>query len=144
MALQCCAGVLTSGVTDPTLVPLGVAAGGFDDMLLGEQKFPAGLMVQASVDPQSASAHWNRALARLAAGDFERGWAEYEWRWRRPQTPPRPFRQPAWDGAPLEGRTILLWMEQGLGDMLQFIRYVGEGRGVRGEGARLLSNALLS
>jgi tetratricopeptide (TPR) repeat protein len=73
--------------------------------------------------PESPSAHWNRALALLQAGQFEEGWREYEWRWKRPQTPPRPFRQPAWDGTQLVGRTILLYMEQGLGDMIQFLRY---------------------
>ena len=83
----------------------------------------AGYEMALRLDPGSVGAHWNRSLAWLAAGDYERGWAEYEWRWRRKQTPPRPFRQPAWDGAPLAGRTILLWMEQGLGDMIQFLRY---------------------
>ncbi len=74
-------------------------------------------------DPGAASTHWNRALSLLQKGDFEAGWAEYEWRWQRKQTPARPFQQPRWDGSPLEGRTILLYMEQGLGDMLMFIRY---------------------
>jgi hypothetical protein len=55
LALQCCAGWVVWGVTDPILVPLGVAAGGFCDMFLGEQKLPAGLMVHASVELQSAS-----------------------------------------------------------------------------------------
>jgi hypothetical protein len=73
--------------------------------------------------PDDATTHWNRSLAYLAQGDYERGWAEYEWRWRRKRTRPLPFAQPAWDGTPLEGRTILLYMEQGLGDMIQFIRY---------------------
>jgi hypothetical protein len=75
------------------------------------------------LDPQSASTHYNRSLAGLKAGDYEKGWLAYEWRWRRGKVPPRPFRQPRWDGSPLGGRTILLWMEQGLGDMIQFIRY---------------------
>jgi Flp pilus assembly protein TadD len=75
------------------------------------------------LEPRSASARYNRALALLQQGDYARGWPEYEWRWRRPQTPPRPFRQPRWDGSPLEGRTILLWCEQGLGDTIQFVRY---------------------
>ena len=34
-----------------------------------------------------------------------------------------PFKQPAWDGSPLDGKTIVLFAEQGLGDVLQFIRY---------------------
>jgi tetratricopeptide (TPR) repeat protein len=75
------------------------------------------------LEPNSAPARYNRALALLQQGDYERGWPEYEWRWRRKQTPPRPFRQPRWDGSPLEGRTILLWCEQGLGDTIQFVRY---------------------
>ena len=53
-----------------------------------------------------------------------RGWTEAEWRWRRHDFPPRPFAQPLWDGSPLARRTILLHAEQGLGDTLQFIRYV--------------------
>jgi tetratricopeptide (TPR) repeat protein len=75
------------------------------------------------IKPDSGSAHWNRSLAWLQKGDYEHGWAEYEWRWRRKQTPPRLLPGPGWDGSPLAGRAILLYMEQGLGDMLQFIRY---------------------
>ena len=75
------------------------------------------------LQPNAASAHWNRALVWLQSGDFEHGWPEYEWRWQRKHSPPRPFPQPLWDGSPLHGRAILLHMEQGLGDMLQFIRY---------------------
>ena len=74
-------------------------------------------------EPESPSSHWNLSLAWLQMGDFERGWREYEWRWQRPSTPPRPYRQPKWDGTPLDGRMVLLWCEQGLGDALQFVRY---------------------
>jgi len=75
------------------------------------------------LQPGAASTHWNRSLAWLQQGDYERGWAEYEWRWKRKSARPRPFTQPRWDGSPLESRTVLLYMEQGLGDMIQFIRY---------------------
>jgi tetratricopeptide (TPR) repeat protein len=73
--------------------------------------------------PGHAGAHWNRALTRLLAGDFERGWEEFEWRWRRKKTPPRRLPQPLWDSSPLDGRRILLHAEQGLGDTIQFLRY---------------------
>jgi tetratricopeptide (TPR) repeat protein len=73
--------------------------------------------------PELPSAHYNRALALLQAGDYERGWPAYEWRWKRPTMPPRPFTQPRWDGSALEGKTILLWCEQGFGDAIQFVRY---------------------
>ena len=79
--------------------------------------------VALALEPDSASAHWNRALAWLQQGNFEQGWREYDWRWRRRGAKPRRFRQPAWDGSPLQGRTILLWSEQGLGDTIQFVRY---------------------
>ena len=77
--------------------------------------------------PDYAEAHWNRSLSRLVLGDYERGFAEYEWRWKKksPNPPPGPFKQPLWlGGEPLAGKTILLHAEQGLGDTLQFCRYV--------------------
>jgi tetratricopeptide (TPR) repeat protein len=76
------------------------------------------------LDPQSVEIHWYRATAWLQLGDFERGWPEYEWRWRRPDFGGGyPVPRPLWDGSPLQGRTILLYAEQGLGDAIQFIRY---------------------
>lgn len=80
------------------------------------------------LNPDSPSAHWNRSLLLLQMGQFREGWAEYEWRWKRPKAPVygcrrRTFPQPLWDGSPLAGRTILIHMEQGLGDMIHFIRY---------------------
>ena len=64
-------------------------------------------------------------MALLLRGDFERGWEEYEWRWKCKDTPIplRNFTQERWDGGPLEGRTILLHAEQGFGDAIQFYRY---------------------
>jgi len=77
-------------------------------------------------NPDFAEAHLNLALTLLARGDFERGWQEHEWRLKcnHPHAARRVFAQPHWDGSPLAGRTILLHVEQGLGDTLQFVRYV--------------------
>jgi tetratricopeptide (TPR) repeat protein len=83
----------------------------------------AGYQIALWLKPDGPSAHWNRSLAFLKAGDFERGWPEYEWRWQRPKTPARRLPQPAWDGADPAGKTILVYMEQGLGDHIQFIRH---------------------
>jgi tetratricopeptide (TPR) repeat protein len=69
-----------------------------------------------------ATFRFHRAMTLLAAGALAEGWAEYEWRWRRPGHKPR-FATPPWRGEKLEGRTILLHHEQGLGDTLQFVRY---------------------
>ncbi len=74
-------------------------------------------------DPDHTKAHLNRSFILLLLGKYKEGFAEYEWRWRRESSPPRPFSQPLWDGSNLEGRTILLHSEQGLGDTIQFIRY---------------------
>jgi len=79
------------------------------------------------IDPDYVLAHCLRAFLCLSIGDFEAGWAEYEWRWRDSQLDGsrRNFAQPRWTREmPLDGRTILLYAEQGLGDTLQFCRYV--------------------
>jgi len=79
-----------------------------------------------SLDPGFAAAHWNLALNLLLQGRYSEGWQEYEWRWQKPDftSPCRHTDIPIWDGAPLEGRTILLHAEQGFGDAIQFARYV--------------------
>jgi len=74
--------------------------------------------------PENADAHTGRAILRLLLGDFERGWPEYEWRWKAKGFPRRVFQQPLWDGALHPGARILLDAEQGLGDTIQFLRYV--------------------
>ncbi|MGD0387896.1 MAG: tetratricopeptide repeat protein [Tepidisphaeraceae bacterium] len=76
--------------------------------------------------PSYAEAHFNLALALLLRGDFQAGWEEYEWRWKCKDfsSPVRDLPGPQWDGSPMQGRVILLYAEQGLGDALQFIRYL--------------------
>jgi tetratricopeptide (TPR) repeat protein len=77
--------------------------------------------------PDLADGHFNAAICRLMLGDFERGWQQHEWRWGTAQLRAfkRSFPQPQWRGTDdLAGKTILLHAEQGLGDTLQFCRYV--------------------
>jgi tetratricopeptide (TPR) repeat protein len=76
--------------------------------------------------PDHADAHFNAALSLLTLGDYERGFSEYEWRWKRTgMTAHKDFRHRPWLGeTPLNGKTILLHAEQGLGDTVQFVRYV--------------------
>ena len=71
-----------------------------------------------------ADAHWRRSVVRLIRGDFQDGWPGFEWRFKCPGYIPRSFAQPMWNGDSLEGKTILLHAEQGLGDTIQFLRYV--------------------
>jgi autotransporter strand-loop-strand O-heptosyltransferase len=88
--------------------------------------------------PDHAEAHWDMAFFRLLRGDFDVGWQEAEWRWQKKEILPRKrnFAQPLWLGADeLDGKTILLHAEQGLGDTIQFCRYVPL---VAKKGARVL------
>ncbi len=78
-----------------------------------------------SVQPDHADAHLNLGLALLLSGDLRSGFTEYEWRYScaEVQRPQLPLSQ-LWDGNDLEGKEILVYSEQGLGDTIQFIRYL--------------------
>ena len=79
-----------------------------------------------ALNPQYEEAIWNKSNALLLAGKYESGWKLYEIRRRENQAvPPRSFEQSVWLGKEsIAGKTILIHAEQGLGDTLQFIRYV--------------------
>ena len=77
--------------------------------------------------PNYPEAHMNKAHALLLNGQFDEGFELYEWRWRTAffGGRPRSFPQPLWLGVqPLAGKTVLLYAEQGIGDVIQFSRYV--------------------
>ena len=77
--------------------------------------------------PNDAQAQFYLATLQLLTGDFERGWLAREARWRLPSVGlvDRRFTQPLWRGdQPLQGKTILLHSDEGLGDAIQFARYV--------------------
>lgn len=76
--------------------------------------------------PDSQIAQFYMGLQHLVAGDFPAGWQGYEARWCRPEfRNTRPDRlQPQWRGEDIRGSRILIYREQGLGDTLQFVRYV--------------------
>jgi tetratricopeptide (TPR) repeat protein len=75
--------------------------------------------------PDSAELHWGFGERLLLHQRFHEGWKEYEWRKQVDKfvDQHRSFDQPQWDGSPLDGKTILLYAEQGQGDTLQFARY---------------------
>jgi len=81
---------------------------------------------RAAADTAFPDANYNEALALLLKGDFARGLPKYESRWTSKSSglQPRNYSQPRWQGEDIAGRTLLLHSEQGLGDTLQFIRYI--------------------
>ena len=76
-----------------------------------------------ALQPDQADVRWNLALLQLLEGNYAEGWRNYEARWQRPNAP-RCFPGPLWRGEPLQPARILLHSEQGLGDTIQFLRYV--------------------
>ena len=101
----------------------GVALGALNRHGEAIEAYTRALALRPSYD----RARFNRALSRLVTGDFEAGWADHEYRWTGSEMQPGPRALPgrAWDGSEdLRGKTILVYAEQGLGDAIQFSRYV--------------------
>ena len=85
--------------------------------------------------PESVDVHWNLAHALLVSGELTRGFAEYEWRFKREGQNKRQINLPRWTGESLNGKTILLTLEQGMGDAIQFVRFAEE---VAARGGRVI------
>jgi tetratricopeptide (TPR) repeat protein len=79
-----------------------------------------------ALTPAHAEAHVAKGLGLLRRGQFASGWQSYEWRWALKDFVQQKVHlsQPRWNGESLSGRRILLYAEQGLGDCLQFFRYI--------------------
>lgn len=95
--------------------------------------------------PNDASMRSNLGMLQLMRGDYTHGWEAHEARWdgslelggNRPAMP-----APTWRGEPLAGKTLLVWGEQGMGDVLQFSRYIPLlAERVHREGGRLVWNS---
>ena len=94
--------------------------GRFDDALADYDRV-------LSFQPQHAGVHWHKSAIKLLKGEWEEGWKLYEWRWIHKALglhDPYPA-QKRWDGkSTLHGKTILIHTEQGMGDSIQFCRYI--------------------
>jgi hypothetical protein len=75
--------------------------------------------------PDYAEVHNNLGMVLLLTGKFAEGWAEYQWRlYAKDVAYPHRYENPRWDGSSFADRTLLVHYEQGLGDNLQFVRYL--------------------
>ncbi len=86
--------------------------------------------------PDFIEAHFNLSVVLLLLGDFESGWPEYEWRLRlflQDSGYPNRHGLPLWEDQSLKGKTILVYDEQGFGDVFMFSRYLPmlKARGAR-------------
>ncbi len=79
-----------------------------------------------ALDPENPDFHFALSHSLLMTGNFLDGWREYEWRFKTridPSEAPK-FSTAPWDGADIPGKTLLVHAEQGLGDAIQFARYL--------------------
>ena len=79
-----------------------------------------------ALNPDNRRARTELSIALMMRGELEVGFAAYEARKRLVETPKVEFSQPAWDGGAIEGKRILLYPEQGLSDVLLFVRFARE------------------
>ncbi len=76
------------------------------------------------LNPGSVEAHWNLSHLFFLQEMWEEGFCEHEWRLKRSESPAIDWGRPRWDGSFQPESRILLWAEQGVGDAIQFLRYV--------------------
>jgi tetratricopeptide (TPR) repeat protein len=89
-----------------------------------------------TIDPDNAEADWSLSLLQMLTGDFEAGWAGREVRWQARSVVYPKLPQSKWLGAEtIAGKTVLIGADEGLGDTIQFARYVPM---VAARGARVI------
>jgi len=89
------------------------------------------------LNPNQSTARWNRSLELLARGEWEEGWKDYRY---GQVLGKRPVRSPEaeWNGENIGNRTLYLSCEQGIGDMIQMLRFVADARVLAGPDAKII------
>ena len=108
----------------PDMIAARVNAAYVYQELLQVEKALSCLEAGLTLEPNHIELRWNRAILLLLLGRYTEGWQDYELRWKRGKLKPRVFDEPTWDGRSLLDGRLLIYCEQGLGDCLQFIRYL--------------------
>jgi tetratricopeptide (TPR) repeat protein len=77
--------------------------------------------------PHFAEAHENLAQTLFFLDQYENGWVEYEWRWKNQSNAQSKINLTGspWNGEQLNNKTLLIYAEQGFGDVIQFSRFLG-------------------
>jgi len=75
-------------------------------------------------DNNHVNAHWNKSILLLLNGDYLNGFKEYEWRLFRKETVKRNFSKPMLNHLNIAGKKVYVYSEQGLGDAIQFVRFL--------------------
>ena len=111
--------------TDPNnasvQINIGIGCVLLGDLSSAREAFESAL----AIEPGNIEAHVNYAHLLLLQGDYSRGYKEHEWRLKRPgYRDLSNFHAPMWNGEDITGQSVLLWGEQGLGDIIHFARYI--------------------
>ncbi|WP_156441141.1 tetratricopeptide repeat protein [Burkholderia sp. ABCPW 14] len=92
-------------------------------------------------EPQDGSIRWSLAMLQLLLRQYEAGWRNYEYRWTAGELKGKwpELRVPVWRNQPLDGKALLVWGEQGYGDVLQFARFIPMlSERIRQQGGKLI------
>lgn len=111
-------------VLQPTSIDALVSRGSLFSVMNRAEEARASYDQALTLNPQSLDAQWGKALVCLSLGDYREGWPLFETGLARPHTRgPSPYPTAIWDGRDFPDKRLLIWAEQGIGDVLQFIRY---------------------
>jgi len=134
-AVECCRQALTLNADDAAAMHnLAFAYAAKNDIGQALTWIDTALRLQ----PDVPAFHMHRASLLLREGRYDEGWSEWDWRLQKEEFRTVNVRSAAprlWHGESLEGKTLLVWCEQGFGDTIQFVRYL---RVVKDLGARVL------
>ncbi len=87
------------------------------------------------IDPAYGEARFNRSVVLLSQGDYMRGWKEYDWRFRRKSARrvyPHRLQGRRWNGSSYSGKRLFVHCEQGMGDVIQFCRFLPQVKALGG------------